>query len=253
MCLQSGSAIASSVPVVCIPKRQFRASSASTRWNTSRRSWLLFVLSVAVLVPSVTAGEWLGNCSANETNVLKKQVDKCGPELAKKTNPYLPTILDFKMIECEPGCKCLPNGVSVEFASFEDSSNCGHTTVVEILQGAMYVSRASTCRQSCIQCVSSNCRFRCTTVSSASCLLQMAENGNNSTVPVTTTTVSTTKSVVNPSPTAVNKPSALSAGEIVGIVTGILGALATIPTSYVIIRNRRDKLSNNGDFATNRG
>jgi hypothetical protein len=182
-------------------------------------------------VPSVTAGEWLVSCSANEKIVLKAQVDKCGPALAKNTYPYLPTTADFKMIQkCELRCNCGINDVIVVFASFEDSSNCGYTTVVEIFQGAMYFSPASMCVQSCGQCVSSNCRFRCTSVSSASCLVQMAENGNNSTVPVTKTTVSTTKSVVNPIPTAVNKASALKSGEIVGIVSGILGAIAAVVT-----------------------
>jgi hypothetical protein len=231
MSLQSRSAIASSVPVVCIPKRQFQASPASTRWNTSRRSWHLFVLSIAVLVPSVTAGEWLPSCSANDRIVLKAQVEKCGPTIAKNTYTYIPTTLDFNMTKCDPACKCFSNPPSVLFARDEDFSNCSYTTVVEIYQGALYFMPASMCAKSCDQCVGSNCQFRCTSVASSSCFVQMRENGSNPTVPVTTTTVSTTKSESTPIP-AVNKPSALSAGEIVGIVTRDTGGSSNY--SYLI-------------------
>jgi hypothetical protein len=247
MSLQCGSAIASSRPVAYTPKPQLRPSHASTGWKSSSRSLLLCVLSVAILA-SGTAGQWQGTCSEKDKSTLKAQVQQCGPAVGKNKYPDLPGGSEFKAASvCEPGCTCIVVGTQVMFTSAEDLVTCVSTTVVEVVQGAMYVGPASMCQQSCGQCASPKCRFKCTSVASSSCLSQMGGSassppgGSGSPGSSSQTGSSTETSPSTPASGSEDrkKSGGLNAGEIVGIVSGILGAIAAVVTIYVFVRNRK--------------
>jgi hypothetical protein len=247
MSLQCGATIASSRPVPNTPKPQLQPSHASTGSKSSSRSWLLCVLSVAILA-SGTAGQWQGTCSEKDKSILMAQVQQCGPAAGKNKYPDLPGGSEFKdASRCEPGCTCAVFGTQVMFTNAEDLVACVYTTVVEVVQGALYVGPASICQQSCGQCASPKCRFKCTSVASSSCLSQMGGSassppgGSGSPGSSSQTRSSTETSPSTPASGSEDrkKSGAFSAGEIVGIVSAILGAIAAVVTIYVLVRNRK--------------